>query len=89
MKQSGYMIRAMRSGDRRYARVLSRLGYQTADMAPDDSVLEPILPREPVPDDILAGLREEYHALSGKPADRRWGDERLQREIASLKTEES
>jgi len=52
-------------------------GQDAGDADADGDVIEAADPREP--------LREEYHVLSGKPADKRWSKSRLQSEIEKLK----
>lgn len=68
MKKSTYMDRAMKSRDPRYARVLSKLGYERRDV-----VAEP---------DELALLRDEYKSLFGKKPFGGWDADKLREKIA-------
>lgn len=60
-KHSGYMDRALRAQDPRYARILTKLGYARRDLV-----------AKAAPVDDLAGLREEYRAVIGKKAFHGW-----------------
>ncbi len=42
---------------------------------------EPEPEPEPAKDESIEGLRREYEELTGKPADKRWGAEKLEEEI--------
>ena len=80
MKRSGYMTRAMKARDPRFARVLGRLGYERTDMVADDGAVAVRPARDPLDHDNdgrkggakkqtgddLAGLRKEYEAKVGK-----------------------
>ncbi|MFH5773584.1 hypothetical protein ACHFJ0_04980 [Paracoccus sp. NGMCC 1.201697] len=68
---TGYMTRAMKSKDPRYARILSKLGYDRRD----------VVAEEPRPDD-LAALREEYQTKIGKRPFNGWGADTLRKKIA-------
>lgn len=70
MKKSSYMTRAMRSKDRRFARILGGLGYERADM----------VAAEPVDD--LAALRKQYHDIVGKRPFNGWDEDTLRAKIA-------
>ena len=70
MKKSTYMDRAMKSRDPRYARVLSKLGYERRDVVAET---------EP---DELALLRDEYKALFGKKPFGGWDADKLREKIA-------
>lgn len=78
MKKSGYMDRALRAADPRFARVLGKLGYGRRDMvaeaAADDA-------------DELAELRAEYQEVVGKRAYHGWDENALREKIADAKAE--
>lgn len=74
MKRSGYMTRAMKARDPRYARVLGRLGYERTDMVPQDDVKTP-------PGGDLAALRKEYEAKVGKRPFMGWDADTLRAKI--------
>lgn len=60
-KLNGYMDRALRSRDPRYARILSKLGYERRDL----------VSLAPATDD-LGDLRDEYRAVFGKKPFHGW-----------------
>lgn len=57
MKRSGYMDRALRSRDPRFARILGRLGYRRRDMVAETPAAQT---------DDLSALRDEYLEVVGK-----------------------
>ena len=65
-----YMDRALRHSDRRYARILDRLGYSTRHME------SPV-----VRGDELTDLRSQYQEIIGKRPFHGWDAEELQRRI--------
>lgn len=69
MKKSTYMDRALKSRDPRYARVLSKLGYERRDMVAEKP-------------DEFALLREEYQRVIGKRAFHGWDASTLREKIA-------
>lgn len=71
---NGYMDRALRSSDPRYARVLTKLGYGRRDMRAAES--------EP---DGLAALRAEYERVVGKRPFNGWDAETLLEKMATTK----
>lgn len=73
MKKSGYMDRAMRSSDPRFARILGKLGH----VARSD-----IVAQEP---DELADLRAEYHEVVGKKPFNGWDADTLRAKIVEAK----
>ena len=77
MKKSGYMDRAMRAADPRFARVLGKLGYQRTDMTA--AKVEEAEASE------LEALREEYKDAVGKRAYHGWSAEELREKIAAAK----
>ena len=98
MKKSSYMNRAMRARDPRFAQVLSRLGYERADMVADDAppVHKPhadkINPaqqghpdRMPGKGDDMVALRKQYQAVLGKKPFAGWDAETLKTKIAAAK----
>lgn len=74
MKHGSYFTRAMAAKDRRYARVFGKMGYETADLVPD----------EPTKDD-LADLREAYEKVAGKRPFMGWDADKLAAKIAEAK----
>ena len=77
MTKSGYMDRAMRAADPRFARVLGKLGYQRTDMTA--AKVEEAEASE------LDALREEYKDAVGKRAYHGWSAEELREKIAAAK----
>lgn len=76
MKSESYFHRALRHGDKRYARILAKLGYGTRDMR---AITNP----EPLPEPSeIEFLRAEYERLTGEMADKRWKEARLRALIA-------
>ena len=73
-----YMTRAMKSKDPRFARILSKLGYDRSDMVAQSE------PAEPVQDD-LTDLRAEYQEAVGKKAYHGWSADTLREKIAEAK----
>lgn len=72
MKNSGYMDRALRASDPRFARVLGKLGYQRSDMAAQAEIQQ----------DELTSLRAEYQRLYEKRAYHAWDADELRARIA-------
>ena len=72
---AGYMDRALKAKDQRFARILGKLGYERRDMvaAPEAS------------DDDLSALRSEYQAAIGKKAFHGWDADTLRAKIAEAK----
>lgn len=70
---AGYMDKALRAKDPRFARILGRLGYERADMVDDKS--------EEAEDD-LTELRAEYQEAVGKRAYHGWDADTLRAKIA-------
>ena len=56
MKNNGYMDRALRARDPRFARVLGKMGYERSDLVPSP----PVAPAEG-----LTALRDEYERALG------------------------
>ena len=81
MKKSGYMDRAMRAADPRFARILGKLGYQRSDMeAAKDQEAEA---------DAMDALRAEYQDVVGKRAYHGWSADELREKIAAAKHEDT
>ena len=74
MKKSGYMDRAMRVADPRFARILGKLGYQRTDMTAAKA--------EEAEADELDALRDEYKEAVGKRAYHGWDADTLREKIA-------
>lgn len=81
MKKSGYMDRAMRAADPRFARILGKLGYQRTDMTAARV--------EEAEADELDALRDEYKEVVGKRAYHGWSAEELREKIAEAKSEDT
>lgn len=74
---SGYMTRALKSRDPRYARVLRKMGYAeptTAAAGPAPSL-----------EDEMRALREEYEAVMGKRPYWGWDADELRERMAEAK----
>lgn len=69
-----YMDRAMRHSDRRYARILGKLGYATRHMVAVD------VPT-PAKEDDLSDLRAQYQEALGKRPYHGWGADELRSKI--------
>lgn len=76
MKSMSYMTRALRARDRRFVKILGKLGYEAAEGA------APVA-RE-VPD--ITRLRSEYERVVGKKAFNGWKAEQLLEKIAAAKS---
>jgi ribosome-binding protein aMBF1 (putative translation factor) len=72
MKKSGYMDRALRASDPRFARVLGKLGYQRSDMAVQAEIQQ----------DELTNLRAEYQRIYEKRAYHGWSAAELRAKIS-------
>lgn len=71
-----YMDRAMRHSDRRYARILGKLGYATRHLETGQSN-DPM----PVKEDELADLRAQYQEIVGKRPYHGWSADELREKI--------
>ena len=81
MKKSGYMDRAMRAADPRFARILSKLGYGRRDMVAAKA--------QESEADAMDALRAEYQDVVGKRAYHGWSAEELREKIAAAKAEDT
>lgn len=72
MKNSGYMDRALRASDPRFARVLGKLGYKRSDMAVQAEIEQ----------DEITTLRAEYQSVYEKRAYHGWDADELRAKIA-------
>lgn len=79
-KHSNYMTRALQSQDRRFARILGKLGYPTPA-----AVLET---RAAEAEDALKALRDEYQEVVGKRAYHGWDADELREKIAAAKAQD-
>ena len=70
---AGYMDRALKAKDPRFARILGKLGYERRDMVAAEPVAD---------DDDLAALRAEYQDVVGKKAYHGWSADELRAKIA-------
>ena len=75
---AGYMDRALKAKDPRFARILGKLGYDRRDMVAADEA-------EGAPTDDLTALRGEYQEAVGKKAFHGWSAEALRAKIAEAK----
>ena len=73
MRNSTYMDRALKSRDPRFARILSKLGYERRDMIPDSK-----------PDELTL-LRDEYLAVVGRKPFHGWDADALRDKIAAAR----
>jgi hypothetical protein len=98
MKKSSYMTRAMQARDPRYARVLSSLGYERADLVADDAApmkKKAAHPPKPAPQgnapqkagagEAMAALRKQYQEVIGKKPFAGWDTDTLKVKIAKAK----
>ena len=76
MKNNGYMDRALRARDPRFARVLGKMGYERSDLVPSP----PVAPAEG-----LTALRDEYERALGKRPFNGWDAATLREKIAAAK----
>lgn len=95
VKHQRYLTRAMQSSDRRYARILTKLGYKLtgSDVATDDAADKPQLDHDgdgkaggsiaPEHTDALKALRDEYREVFGKRAFPGWSADELREKIAA------
>jgi ribosome-binding protein aMBF1 (putative translation factor) len=81
MKKSGYMTRAMKSRDPRFARVLGKLGYERSDMAATEADVD----NDKSDDDDLVAARVRYQEAVGKRAYHGWSVEELDAKIEESK----
>lgn len=75
---AGYMDRALKAKDPRFARILGKLGYDRRDMMAADEA-------GGSPADDLAALRAEYQDVVGKKAYHGWSADELRDKIAEAK----
>lgn len=75
---AGYMDRALKAKDPRFARILGKLGYDRRDMVAADEAGD-------APADDLAALRAEYQDVVGKKAFHGWPADELRAKIAEAK----
>lgn len=76
MKNSGYMTRALRARDPRFAHILGKLGYERGDMTAVEQIPG---------DDDIATVRAEYHDLIGKKPFHGWDVATLLEKIAAAR----
>lgn len=75
---AGYMDRALKAKDPRFARILGKLGYDRRDMVAADDA------GDAMTDDITS-LRAEYQDVVGKKAYHGWSADTLRDKIAEAK----
>ena len=73
---AGYMDRALKAKDPRFARILGKLGYDRRDMVAAEPVAD---------DDDITSLRAEYQDVVGKKAFHGWSADTLRNKIAEAK----
>lgn len=76
MKNNGYMDRALRARDPRFARVLGKMGYERGDMVASPAA---------TPAEGLTALRDEYERALGKRPFNGWDAATLREKIAAVK----
>ncbi|MDV3143286.1 MAG: hypothetical protein Q8761_02495 [Sweet potato little leaf phytoplasma] len=74
-RQNGYMDRALKARDPRFAHVLGKLGYNRTDMVAAEQG------SAPEPADDLAALRDQYQAAVGKKPYHGWDADELRKRI--------
>ena len=72
---AGYMDRALKAKDPRFARILGKIGYDRRDMVAADEA-------DGAPADDLTALRAEYQEAVGKKAYHGWSAEEIRSRIA-------
>lgn len=77
--KNGYLDRAERARDPRFARILGKLGYERRDMVAAPGPVKAV--------DDLSGLREEYETKVGKRPFMGWDADTLREKIAAAKSE--
>ena len=85
-RHSRYYTQALRNPDRRYERILAKLGHGPAPETRAKAREAPpvVAPQAEAPDtDERPALRTEYQALTGKRAFTGWSAEELRARIAS------
>jgi hypothetical protein len=93
MKKSSYMTRAMQARDPRFARVLSRLGYERTDLiAAEPTEKKPAAVKSTsvssgkiAKGEDRAALRKQYQEVIGKKPFAGWDAETLKAKIAEAK----
>lgn len=91
MKKSGYMTRAMKASDPRFARVLGKLGYDRADMIAADPLdhdgdgRRGGSPKHAASDE-LTELRAKYQEKFGKRAFNGWDASELSAKLAEAES---
>ena len=75
---AGYMDRALKAKDPRFARILGKLGYDRRDMVAADEAGD-------APADDLTALRAEYQEAVGKKPYHGWDADTLRAKIAEEK----
>ena len=76
---AGYMDRALKVKDQRFARILGKLGYERRDMVAAEPVAD---------DDDIASLRAEYQDVVGKKAYHGWSADELRAKISEAVDQE-
>lgn len=71
----GYMDRALKAKDPRFARILGKIGYERRDMVADDLA--------PDQDEDISVLRAEYQDKAGKKPFHGWDADTLREKIAA------
>ena len=72
---AGYMDRALKAKDPRFARILGKLGYDRRDMVAADEAGDALA-------DDITSLRAEYQGVVGKKAYHGWSADELRDKIA-------
>jgi hypothetical protein len=75
---AGYMDRALKAKDPRFARILGKLGYDRRDMVAADDAGDSLA-------DNITSLRAEYLDVVGKKAFHGWSADTLRDKIAEAK----
>lgn len=81
----GYYDRALKTSDKRYARVFEKMGYMRRDMVADKPADPPAV--QPHDDEITA-LRAEYERVVGKRPFMGWGVDKLREKIEAAEESE-
>lgn len=76
MKHQGYLTRALKANDRRYARIFSKLGYNTTDLAAEE-----------VDELDIDTLRATYEQVLGKRPFMGWDAATLLKKIEEKRAE--